>query len=121
MLHQDGGQVRRLCSSSLPGVPMPDGHRPEPHLSTEERPARPGPDAVAALLDAVVRPSPDPDAWQELRTLIDEEYGVRADFYLAEVLGKALARADPPRRDAVLDGLADLLAAHGDTLLVATL
>jgi hypothetical protein len=69
----------------------------------------------------VVSPHPDPDAWQELRARVDEEHGVRADFYLTEVLGQALARVEPGRRDAVLDGLAGLLAARGDSLLVATL
>jgi hypothetical protein len=69
----------------------------------------------------VVRPDPDADAWQDLRALIDETQGMRADFFLTEVLGQALARVEPGRRAAVLDGLADLLAARGDTLLMATL
>ena len=78
-------------------------------------------ETVARLLNLLAETTPDADAWRLLAALIREEHGARAPTVLAALLGALMNRVGEERRMAVVDGLADLLAADGDARLTTAL
>jgi hypothetical protein len=79
------------------------------------------PDALAALLQALVTRAPDPEAWRTLVAAARMEHGAGADDFLAGVLGRALRQLPDDDRPRVSDALARLLAAEADAPFVAAL
>src|SRR5689334_13009627 len=80
-------------------------------------PLRPVAPTVAGLLHALLTERTDSATWRALATLARMEHGERADAYLAELLGRALAHFPAER----LEALATALAPAATSRLTATL
>lgn len=78
-------------------------------------------DTFAALLDALLAERSDADAWRTLTALAQEDYGARADAFLAGTLGQLLTRVAVERRAALLDSLGAVIGRSGATGLAVTL
>ncbi len=78
-------------------------------------------DTFAALLDALIAEPPDAEAWRTLAALAAEDYGSRADIFLAGTLGQLLTRVAVERRKAVLDALGAVIGRGGAAGLAVTL
>jgi hypothetical protein len=79
------------------------------------------PDALAALLEALLTPAPDPDAWRTLTAAARDEHGGRGDDFLAGVLARALRQLPDDDAPRVADALARLLAAEAHASFLAAL
>jgi hypothetical protein len=82
---------------------------------------RPYNETIGALLGALLSDQPDPEAWRTLSGLALDDHGVRADFFLASLMGNALARLEGERRAAVVIALAEMLARSATPRLAAVL
>ena len=78
-------------------------------------------DTFAALLDALIRDHPDPEAWHTLSAIAAEEHGPRAEIFLTRTLGQLLTRVDLERHTVVIDSLGALIGSSGSTNLALTL
>jgi hypothetical protein len=67
-------------------------------------------EAVAALLAAVCSPSPDASAWETLEVLAHDEYGTRAETFLATELVRRLQDDARRRQELPVAVLAEMLA-----------
>jgi hypothetical protein len=81
--------------------------------------AAPAASTLAAVTAALSRPDPDPDAYALLDAIARDEHGRRAAGFVASSLAAALASAEGPRRAAVCDGLARVIAARSGAAAVA--
>jgi hypothetical protein len=82
---------------------------------------RPYADTVAYLLSLLFGAQPDPDAWDMLAAIAQEENGDRAAEVLATLLSDSLARLEQKRRAAVAEGVGAILAAAGSLRVAAVL
>lgn len=82
---------------------------------------RPFDATFVVLLQALLRSSPDPEAWQLLTSIVAEQHGSRTPVFLAFTLGAALGRLDDKARHDVIPALADVLAVARPLALAAAL
>jgi hypothetical protein len=98
------------CGAAVPGDEL-DGHLWRAHRIYQFRGTRhPLPDLIEALLIAVCNSQADVQAWTTLENLAREEYGERAEAFLATRLVHTLQSLDEARHRKAVPAVAELLA-----------
>jgi hypothetical protein len=107
------------CGRVLPAERL-DAHLRGAHRLYQFRGSRaPLADTLPALLDALCRTDPDPEAYAVLERIARAEYRRGAGPFLASALGPALGRVAPRRLSAVCAALAGAIAARPSARAVA--
>jgi hypothetical protein len=107
------------CGAVLAPGRLDEHLRGEHRLYRYHGTAAPAGATLAALLAALSRPDPDPDAYALLEVIAYDEHGRRAAGFLASSLGAMLASAGGTRRAAACDALARAMAPRPGAAAVA--
>jgi hypothetical protein len=116
-----GGGAHRCpeCGAAVSSIAV---HLRQVHKIFEFRGVRrPYPDTVSFLLSLLFGAQPDPEAWDMLSSIAQEEQGDRAAVFLATLLSEALGRLEEKRRAAVAEGVGAILAAAGSVRVAGVL
>jgi hypothetical protein len=100
------------CGAVLPPEQL-DAHLRGTHRLYRFRgTAAPAGATLTAVVAALSRPDPDPEAWSVLELIAHDEYGRRAGGFLASSLASAVGITEGPRRAALCEALARVIAAR---------
>jgi hypothetical protein len=115
-------EIRFLCPEcQAPAADLEAHLRQAHHIYAFRGTKRSYQETVSLLLQLVLAPRPDPEAWDTLSAIAHEEHGARAEFYLASLLGQSLGRLSPERRTHAVAGLGQAIARSGAARLIAVL
>jgi hypothetical protein len=115
-------EVRFLCPEcQAPAADIEAHLRQVHHIYVFRGTKRSYQETLALLLSLVLSPRPDPEAWEVLAAIANEEHRDRAEFFLASLLGQALGRLAPERRQSAAEALGQIIGVAGAGRLVAIL
>jgi hypothetical protein len=109
------------CHEAVAGTQL-DTHLRQEHGAYQFRGERLQPDAIIPrLLAAVCNENSDPEAWEALESLAQDEYGAQANQFLAVRVSQELDTHRSGRRGRAIEAVAEVVAASPNGLTLAAL
>jgi hypothetical protein len=114
--------VRLLCPECRAPTADLEAHLRQVHKVYQFRGStRSHDETIALLLNAVLSPRPDAEAWKTLSAMAREDHGARADVFLATLVGQGLGRLAVERRNQVAQALGWMIVTTDAVRLIAVL